>query len=61
MASKYNILHLVIDGVEIEREPIPDNKTAKQLAEEFKTAYNLHETQKQYELFYYAESSMNKS
>lgn len=61
MASKYNILHLIIEGVEIEREPIPENKTAKQLAEEFKIAYNLHDTKKQYELFYYAESSINKS
>lgn len=61
MTSKFNILHLVIDGVEIEREPIPENKTAKQLAEEFKTAYNLHDTKKEFKLFYYAESSMNKS
>lgn len=50
----------MIDGVEIEREPIPANKTVDQLKEEFKTAYNLHNTTKQYEFFYYAESSMNK-
>ena len=61
MPNRYNILHLEINGKEIEREPIPEDKDVKQLVEQFKTAYNLHNNGKEYVFYYYAESKMNKN
>lgn len=61
MPHQENILHLFIDGEEVEKSKLFPDTDIKRLAEEFKKAYGLNETKDEWEMFYYKESSMNKN
>lgn len=56
--SKFNILHLDINNKETDQLKIGIGDV-KRMAEDLKTAYSLSKD-KCFEIYYYAESSMNK-
>lgn len=60
MATHYNILNLTIEGEAVEKIKIFPETDVKEMAEGLKTAWHLNESKQQWEIFYFAESSMNK-
>ncbi len=49
-----------LNGVNIEQEKITAERTPDIIANELAIAYNLHETYKPHEFYYYEESKMNQ-
>jgi hypothetical protein len=59
MKSKFNILYLDINNKPAEQLTIHADSDVKRMGEGLKTAYSLSKD-KCYEIYYFAESSMNK-
>lgn len=59
MKSKFNILYLDINNKPVEQLKTDANSDIKKMGEGLKTAYSLSKD-KCFEIYYFAESSMNK-
>jgi len=57
----YNVLHVDVNGEAKERVTIQKGKDVKMMAEGFKAAYELISGYGNWEIFFFAESSMNKN
>lgn len=61
MPTSYNILHLDINGVSVEKIKLKPDSDVKEIGEGLKKAWGLNDNiQDEWEIYFFMESSMNK-